>query len=377
MGDLRDRLAEVVGAEHVLVGDAISPDYSHDECLSVPPQAPTAVVRPACTAEVAAVVRIAAEQGVGVTARGSATGMSGACIPDPAGIVVSFERMARILEIDVANHAAVVQPGVTLDRLDEATAAHGLIYPVFPGESSASLGGNVATNAGGMRAVKYGVTRHHVLGLEAVLASGDVIRTGGKVVKSSTGVDLTQLLVGSEGTLALITEVTVKLHPRLAHRATILAPFATVDAVAAAVPVLIGDGVGPMICVAGGSGLAPILSLLQDAANRKVRRDCILLFGARGLCDLYAAEELAAIRNSWTASFDYWPVLSEEKADGYRQGFVTDFIPTALESLGSGAHGYMCGPPPMIDAGVSKLVQAGLALDDIHYDKFTDASTKA
>src|SRR5438094_8097485 len=121
---------------------------------------------------------------------------------------------------------AVVQPGVTLSQLDEVTAAHGLVYPVFPGESSASLGGNVATNAGGMRAVKYGVTRHQVLGLEAVLGTGEVIRTGGKFVKATTGYDLTQLIVGSEGTLALVTEATPRLYPRLADAAAVLAPCA-------------------------------------------------------------------------------------------------------------------------------------------------------
>ncbi len=142
---------------------------------------------------------------------------------------------------------AVVQPGVTLAQLDEATAGHGLVYPVFPGENSASLGGNVATNAGGMRAVKYGVTRHQVLGLEAVLPSGEVIRSGGKFVKATSGYDLTQLIVGSEGTLALVTEATLKLYPRPAHAATVLAPFATLDEVTAAVPRIVDSGVGPLI----------------------------------------------------------------------------------------------------------------------------------
>jgi glycolate oxidase len=118
---------------------------------------------------------------------------------------------------------------------------------VFPGEYSASLGGNVGTNAGGMRAVKYGVTRHHVLGVEAVLASGEVIRCGGKVVKSSTGYDLTQLIIGSEGTLAVVTRALLKVYPRPAHQATILAPFATLDQVTAAVPALVRSGVGPLI----------------------------------------------------------------------------------------------------------------------------------
>lgn len=137
------------------------------------------------------------------------------------------------------------------------------------------------------------------------------------------------------------------------------------------------EGKGPIICIAGGSGLAPLLSLLQDAANRRVRRDCVLLFGGRGTRDLYAAEQIAAIRSAWTASFDFWPILSEEENPQYRHGFVTTYVAQALERLGPGAHGYMCGPPPMIDAGIAALTDAGIGLSDIHYDKFTDASTGA
>jgi glycolate oxidase len=155
--------------------------------------------------------------------------------------------MNRIVELDTENYVAVVEPGVQLAQLDAALAPLGLIYPVFPGEYSASLGGNVNTNAGGMRAVKYGVTRHHVIGLEAVLPTGETIRTGGKVVKVSTGYDLTQLMIGSEGTLALITEATLKLYPRPAHQATVLAPFTTLDEVTAAVPAVVRSGVGPLM----------------------------------------------------------------------------------------------------------------------------------
>ncbi len=155
--------------------------------------------------------------------------------------------MNAILEIDQENFVAVVQPGVTLAQLDEALAPLGLAYPVYPGEYSASLGGNVATNAGGMRAVKYGVTRHQVLGLEAVLPTGEVIRTGGKYVKATTGYDLTQLIIGSEGTLALVTEATLRLYPRAPHTATVLAPFPTLDAITHAIPRIVASGVGPMI----------------------------------------------------------------------------------------------------------------------------------
>jgi p-cymene monooxygenase electron transfer component len=135
------------------------------------------------------------------------------------------------------------------------------------------------------------------------------------------------------------------------------------------------EGTGPILCIAGGSGLAPLISLLQDGARRRVRRDCILLFGARRMRDVYAAEEIAAVREAWTAGFDYWPVLSEEEASGYRHGLVTEFVLDALQRLGPGAHGYMCGPPGMIDSGINALLAQEIALTDIHYDKFTDAST--
>ncbi len=247
MADLAARLADIVGTGHVDTGDAISDDLTHDECLTVPAVEPAAVVHPGSTAEVAALVALAAELRLPVTARGSGTGLSGACTPVPGGLVVAFDRMSAVLEIDTDNHLAVVQPGVTLAQLDEALAAHDLFYPVFPGEYSASLGGNIATNAGGMRAVKYGVTRHHVLGLEAVLPTGEVIRTGGRVVKVSTGYDLTQLIVGSEGTLALVTEAVLRVYPRAPHGATVLAPFGSLEGVTSAVPKVVASGVGPLI----------------------------------------------------------------------------------------------------------------------------------
>jgi len=244
---IEDRLAAIVGPSHIDVGERISDDAGHDEALGGVPVRPRAVVRPGSTAEVAAIVQTAVDDAVPLTPHGSGTGLSGGCIPVAGGVVVSFERMDAILEIDADNHVAVVQPGLTLSELDAALAPLGLVYPVFPGEQSASLGGNVATNAGGMRAVKYGVTRHHVLGLEAVLGTGRVIRAGGKFVKSTSGYDLTQLIVGSEGTLALVTEATLRLHPRPGHHATLLAPFATVGEIAAAVPPIVASGVDPLL----------------------------------------------------------------------------------------------------------------------------------
>jgi len=247
MADLIERLHAILPRDRVLTGEAISDDDTHDEALTAQWHRPDVVVLPVSAQEVAAVVRVAGELGVPVTARGSGTGMSGACIPRRGGILVSFRRMADIVEVDAENHVAVVQPGVSLQQLDEELMGHGLVYPVFPGESSASLGGNVATNAGGMRAVKYGVTRHQVLGLQAVLGTGEVVRTGGRFVKATTGYDLTQLIIGSEGTLAIVTEAILRLYPRLQHSATVLAPFTTLEEVTAVVPRIIASGVGPLI----------------------------------------------------------------------------------------------------------------------------------
>ena len=240
-------LIDIVGATNVDTGADIGEDDTHDEALTGTSVRPLAVVRPGSTADVAAIVKAAASLEVPLTPRGSGTGLSGGCTPVDGGLVVSFERMNHILEIDTDNHVAVVEPGVTLADLDAALLPHRLVYPVFPGELSASLGGNVATNAGGMRAVKYGVTRHHVLGIEAVLGTGEVIRSGGKFVKSTSGYDLTQLVTGSEGTLALVTQATLRLHPRPGHQATLLAPFATLHEIAASVPSIVASGVGPLV----------------------------------------------------------------------------------------------------------------------------------
>ncbi|NIH87395.1 FAD-binding oxidoreductase [Amycolatopsis granulosa] len=247
MGDVTGRIAEIVGERNLLTGDAVPDDYAKDESLTVEPAKPAYVAKPATAEEVAALLTLAAEHDLPVTARGAGTGLSGAARPREGGLLVSFERMNAVLEVDAANQVAVVQPGVTLAELDEKTAGAGLAYTVHPGELSASVGGTAATNAGGMRAVKYGVARHNIVGLQAVLPTGEIIRTGGRTSKISSGYDLTQLIIGSEGTLALVTEVIVKLHPRPAHAATLLAPFGDLDQVMRAVPEVIARGLTPNI----------------------------------------------------------------------------------------------------------------------------------
>jgi glycolate oxidase len=249
MSDLRERLVAAVGAAHVLDGtDDDALDLRHDEALAVPPGTPAHVVRPGTTAEVVAVVTAARETRTPLGARGAGTGLSGGATAPDGAVVVAFDRMTAIRAIDTTDHVAVVEPGVSLAQLDAAAREHGLTYPIRPGEQIASLGGTVATNAGGMHAVRHGVTRAHVIGLEAVLADGTVVRTGGRLTKVSSGYDLTQLLTGSEGTLALVTEVTVRLQPYLPVRRTVLAPFGDLPTTTAAVARVVGSGLAPALC---------------------------------------------------------------------------------------------------------------------------------
>jgi glycolate oxidase len=242
----RYELEEIVSGRVSFAG-AHSLDDLHDESLHLRPREPFAVARPSTTEEVAQLMKWASCHEVPVTARGSGTGLSGGATPVTGGLVICFDAMRELVRLDVNDHVVVVQAGMTLSELNDELLGSGLHYPVYPGELSGSLGGNVNTNAGGMRAVRHGVTRHHVLGLEVVLADGTILRTGGPVVKSSSGYDLTQLLIGSEGTLGLVTEVTLKLTPVLTHSATLLVAYRDLGAVTRVVPTLISSGLAPSI----------------------------------------------------------------------------------------------------------------------------------
>ncbi len=247
MNEIYDQLVSITSVERVRTGENISLDYTHDEALGRDPIFPDYVVFPISSSEVASIVNICKDKNIPITPRGSGSGMSGGALPSPGGIVLAFDRMNSILEVDIDNHVAVVEPGVTLNQLETALEPYSLFYPVRPGESSASLGGNVATNAGGMRAIRFGVTRHHVLGLETVLGTGEIINTGGKFVKSSSGYDLNQLLIGSEGTLGIVTKIFLKLQPKPISYGTVLAPFASLDEIASAVPKIISSGLSPSV----------------------------------------------------------------------------------------------------------------------------------
>jgi len=239
------RLAEAVGQGYVRTDDEGVEPYSHDETQHLSAR-PEAVVRPGSTEEIAAVLRIASGAGVSVTPRAAGTGKHGAAVPVHGGIVLSVDRLDRILEIDVENAFAVVEPCVITEVLQDAAAEHGLFYPPDPAsKGSCHVGGNIQTNAGGMRAVKYGVTRDYVYGLTLVLPSGDVVECGGKLAKDSSGYQLERIVTGSEGTLAVVTRAILRLLPLPTHRGLMLAPFPTLAGAAAGVNAVLRGGTTP------------------------------------------------------------------------------------------------------------------------------------
>jgi len=203
--DIVEALRQMVGVGDVLVDAEAMEPYAHDEVVGLRAD-PEVVVRVSSADQIAAVFRLAQQERVPVTPRGAGYGLSGGSVPVLGGIVLSTEKMNRILEIDHENLMVTVQPGVITGDIHRAVEAEGLFYPPDPASlDSCSIGGNIAEGAGGPRAVKYGVTKDYVCGLEAVLPSGDIITCGGKLVKNVTGYNLIQLLIGSEGTLAIVT----------------------------------------------------------------------------------------------------------------------------------------------------------------------------
>jgi glycolate oxidase len=237
--EIAEEIRDIVGEKHVLYGDPERMEtYAHDE-VAGPEHAhqPEIVVKPDSAAEISGILRLANRERIPVTPRGAGTGLSCGAVPVYGGILLSTERMMRILEIDRANMTVTVEPGVITNDVNEAVREDGLFYAGYPMSlESCCVGGNLAENAGGGRAIKYGVTGRYVLGLKVVLPTGEVIQLGGKRVKDVTGYDLIHLMVGSEGTLGVFVEITLRLLPLPAARAVLLVPFADVPAAIGTVP---------------------------------------------------------------------------------------------------------------------------------------------
>ena len=224
--------------ERVLFGENINEEYSHDE-LGGTHSEPDIVVKALSADDVSKIAKYAFDNEIPLTVRGSGTGLVGACVPVEKGIVLDMTNMNHILELDTDNLTVTVEPGVLLMELSKFVEENGFLYPPDPGEKTATIGGNISTNAGGMRAVKYGVTRDYVRQLEVVLPDGRIISPGGKIVKNSSGYALKDLIIGSEGTLGIITKATLKLLPLPKKTISLLIPFPNLSQAINTVPAII------------------------------------------------------------------------------------------------------------------------------------------
>jgi len=237
-------LQAICGQTNVLCGEAINPEYAHDELGDVRAM-PEVVVRVGSTEEVSTVMKLAWEKTIPVTVRGSGTGLVGAAVPIHGGILLETTSMNKILALDPDNLTVTVQPGVLLMELAAFAEENDFLYPPDPGETSATIGGNISTNAGGMRAVKYGVTRDYVRSLTVVLPNGEVQTFGAAVAKNSSGYSLKDLIIGSEGTLAVICEAVLKLVPLPKVSLSLLVPFPDMKSAIEAVPQIIRSKTTP------------------------------------------------------------------------------------------------------------------------------------
>jgi glycolate oxidase len=243
--DILTELRSLLGPDAVVTEREALVTYGQDETEDLVFE-PEVIVKPGSTEDVSAVLALATRHKVPVTPRGGGTGLSGGALPIEGGIVLSMERFNRIIEIDRQNLQAVVEPGVITQKLQEAVEECGLYYPPDPASrGSCHIGGNIAESAGGPHAVKYGITKDYVIGLEAVLPNGEVFTTGARVLKNVTGYNITQLLIGSEGTLAVVTKIMLRLIPQPKHRKVVLVAFGTLEDATAAVATIFQKGITP------------------------------------------------------------------------------------------------------------------------------------
>lgn len=337
-GDV-DELHRVFSQDQILLPSADNATfnrYAHDQVADTRyAHAPDLVIRAESTSDIVSLMGWACKKRIPVTPRGAGTGLSGGAVPVRGGIVLSLERMNRILEIDTANLTATVEPGVVTRDLDHALMPHGLFFAGYPmSEEICTIGGNVAENAGGGRAVKYGVTGNYVLGLEAVTSDGRFLKLGGKRLKDVTGYDLLKLIIGSEGTLAVVTEITLRLLPRPKASETLLAILPSISLAIGVIPETIRK-----------SGVTPASVEFMDAtcANAACRMiedplalgsdEALLLFevdGPRSTTVREETDQLAATLH------DLGATVHRESAgsDGERFWNIRKKVPWALKRMG-------------------------------------------
>lgn len=328
--DILDALIRAVGKEHVLTNVEELVCYSYDATSTRPRGMPDVVVKASTTEEVSAVIKVADKYNIPIYPCGARSGLSGGAVPLRGGIVLDTTRMNRILEINTKDLMATIEPGVVTKRFQDEVAKHKLFYPPDPGSAEFStLGGNVAENSGGMAGIKYGVTRDYVLSLEVVLPDGRVINTGRKTWRTVAGYDLTRLFVGSEGTLGVITKITVKLRPLPQRTETVLAYFTSSgDALDAADEIILGKGVIPKtlefvdnICIDSVRGYGGVeipdkaralLLIDVDGDHKIVRRDRLNVEDAckeHGAFQIVIAEDATDRTALWAVRRSISPAL--------------------------------------------------------------------
>jgi len=241
-------LKSVFDERHVFVGDEIHEDYFHDEMPEYGSFKPEVLVKATSASQIQQLMKYATQHKIPVTPRGAGTGLCGGCVATIGGILLSVEKLNKIIEIDSATMTAVIEPGVYLMDLIDEVAKEGFLYAPDPGEKSATVGGNVMTNAGGMRAVKYGVTRDYVKGIEMVLPTGELECFGGKIAKNSSGYSLKDLMIGSEGTLGICTKLYLKLLPLPKKMTSLLIPFNSISDCLNCVPIIMNRPYIPITC---------------------------------------------------------------------------------------------------------------------------------
>lgn len=355
---LIEHLQERIPAERIQLDPAVTASYAHDEAEWAPHGTPLVLIRPRTAEEVQQVVRACIEYNVPVVPRGAGTGLSGGANAVDGCVVLSTEAMTAITEIDPVERLAVVQPGVVNDHLRNACAEHGLWYPPDPASAPwSTIGGNVATNAGGICCVKYGVTADYVLGLQVVTGTGELVRLGRRTAKGVAGYDLARLLVGSEGTLGVITEVTLRLRPQRSPEHTVAGYFSSiVDA-------------GRAVTAVGAAGIVPSALELIDRhcleavdqwkkMDLAVDADVILL--AR--CDVPGTageEEADAIRDCFERAGATWAARSTDQTEADALFEARRLAYPALERLGPVLTEDVCVPKAAVPEMLARIEAIG------------------
>ncbi|GAA3398383.1 FAD-linked oxidase C-terminal domain-containing protein [Cryptosporangium minutisporangium] len=359
---LVDEVRSLLGADRLIEDPDVQASYSHDEAEWAPHGAPLLVVRPRTSAEVQHVVRACLRHRVPIVPRGAGTGLSGGANALDGCVVLSTEQMTRIVEIDPVERLAVAQPGVVNEQLRAACAAQGLWYPPDPASAPwSTIGGNVATNAGGLCCVKYGVTRDYVLALEVVTGTGELVRLGRRTAKGVAGYDLAGLIVGSEGTLGVVTEVTVRLRPARAPERTVAGYFDSVVAAGEAVRAVSEAGVVP-------SALELVdrhcLAAVDAWKNMGLSVDAnVVLLGRTDAPGLAGETEAATMLACFEAAGATWAAQSTDQEEADALFAARRLAYPALERLGPVLTEDVCVPKAAVPEMLGRVEAAARAND--------------